>query len=467
MDLEAYMDALEDLEGLDDESLMRALRLVLDPPVSIVYLGDSIRGGALLPQPKLEYVEGEVVKRVLGEKGLEVFIALDLVVSLMPYSAKLYYTRVESVPLEEVRRLASDVRRRLEFLERLKSHSLMGEDEVKREVMLLAPSKRLVEAVKGRWDEWVWRRIDRYGVEAPDADRLVGEVLAIADALRGEGVKATILVDGESGYPSSVNEFNVVPLRIPASLAKLVYVRDQSVTWLENPIVGNMALDFRRGEEDVIIEAYHRLGFKPIFRVRWSILNGNLVKAYMEGGNFFVVKTEAGVAILTGVGVRGSNYATFKSLAGILPEDVRLIGVPLAGYVRDWASGAVHLDVVFSYIGSVGGERLALVDPSRMGFYALLEYDRRRESFKLVELPMLAREMGFKVDEPPREGQSPITMVNALNLGRGKIISDASNELVNRYLEMVYGVDVIRVDIPQLEAGGGGVRCATRELWRS
>jgi len=107
-----------------------------------------------------------------------------------------------------------------------------------------------------------------------------------------------------------------------------------------------------------------------------------------------------------------------------------------------------------------------LVDPSRLGFYSLLEYDRRSGSFKLIELPRLARELGITLDEPPREGASLITMVNALNLGRGRLVVDGYNEGVNRYLEKTYGVEVFKVEIPHLEAGGGGVRCATRELWR-
>jgi len=75
------------------------------------------------------------------------------------------------------------------------------------------------------------------------------------------------------------------------------------------------------------------------------------------------------------------------------------------------------------------------------------------------------KQLGIRISEPTREGASPITMVNALNLGKGKIISDWYNHAVNEYVERVLGVEVIEVKIPQIEAGGGGVRCATRELW--
>ncbi len=58
-----------------------------------------------------------------------------------------------------------------------------------------------------------------------------------------------------------------------------------------------------------------------------------------------------------------------------------------------------------------------------------------------------------------------MTMVNALNLGNGKLIVDAYNKIMNKYLEKEFGIDVIEVEIPQIEAGGGGPRCATRELY--
>jgi len=62
----------------------------------------------------------------------------------------------------------------------------------------------------------------------------------------------------------------------------------------------------------------------------------------------------------------------------------------------------------------------------------------------------------------PKTG-SDITLVNGLNLGEGKVVVDSFNKDANRYLEREWGLDLIEVEIPQVEAGGGGVRCATRE----
>ncbi|MEM3975018.1 MAG: hypothetical protein QW320_11675 [Ignisphaera sp.] len=468
LDLSRFIESLEGIDYTSDDTLLKALNLILDPPISTLSFNDVIIDGYKLPQPRLEYIEENIIRSVLGENGIDLFMSLDLVISMLPLS------KLESLTsssrgaiLEMLREEAYNTARSLAELYRIKAEDLRGEDDVKREILMLAPSIRLLDTVRGEWDKWVWKRTDRYGRESPDPKLILDDILRIGNALRDRGIKVYIATDMEHDYGDVLKPYDIISVKIPQRLAKIVYVRDQSVTWFKNPILGNMALDFRRGEEAVLSEIYSKLNLRPLFRIRWVAEGSRLIRAYMEGGNFFVIRTEYSTAVLTGVGVRGSNHATFKILSSILPEDVRLIGVPLAGYIKDWASGAVHLDVVFSYIGDVGGERLALVDPSRIGFYSLLEYRRREGAFRIIEMPRLMKELGVRLDEPPREGQSSITMINALNLGRGRIVSDSFNELINRYLERMYGIDVIRVDIPQLEAGGGGVRCSTRELWRS
>ncbi|MEM1685379.1 MAG: arginine deiminase family protein [Acidilobaceae archaeon] len=467
LDLSGIIESLEGIGYISDDKLLKTFNLILDPPISTLSFNDAIIGDFELPQPRLEYIEGRVIRSALGENGIDLFISIDLVISMLPLSKlESLVASDRNVILEIIREEAYTTARSLAELYRIRGEDFRSEDDVKREILILAPSSRLLDTVRGEWDKWVWRRTDRYGRESPDPKLILDDILRIGNALRDYGVKVYIATDIEHDYGDILKPYDIIPVKIPQRLAKIVYVRDQSVTWFKSPILGNMTLDFRRGEEAVLSEIYSKLNLRPLFRIRWVAEGDKLIRAYMEGGNFFVIKTEYGTAVLTGVGVRGSNYAVFKILASILPEDVRLIGVPLAGYIKDWVSGAVHLDVVFSYIGDIGGERLALVDPSRMGFYSLLEYNRREGSFKIIEMPRLMRELGVKLDEPPREGQSRITMINALNLGKGRIISDSFNELVNRYLERMYSIDVIRVDIPQLEAGGGGVRCSTRELWR-
>ncbi len=84
-------------------------------------------------------------------------------------------------------------------------------------------------------------------------------------------------------------------------------------------------------------------------------------------------------ALFTGIGVRGSNWATFEFLSYILPENIKIYGIPLSGYIKNWSeTGAVHLDVVFTYLGDLSRSYYALVDPMRIGFYSIVEYVRKK-----------------------------------------------------------------------------------------
>jgi arginine deiminase len=100
-----------------------------------------------------------------------------------------------------------------------------------------------------------------------------------------------------------------------------------------------------------------------------------------------------------------------------------------------------------------------------MGFYSALEYDRKSNSFILTEFSKIAKDLNILMVEPPRDGGSSITMTNALNLGRGRFLVDEVNHDVNKYMEQNLNAQLIEVKIPQIEAGGGGPRCATRELY--
>ena len=461
------------LDFVSEIALSKLLDLVLDPPVEVIELSEPILpqpGITPPPQPRVEFIDPAKLESEVGvPKAVELFLAVDQVVSLMPYSD---YVKLRSLGdkyrLELFYNWKEVVATSSKRLHKLKLEDFKAEDEKKESVMLIAPSERQLGVVRGKWTQWAWRQVAYDGSETPRVEGWIGEVAEIARMLAREGVKPVIVLDKRGDYRGCkhvVEGFTRVEVDIPENMAKIGYSRDQSVTWFENPVICNMALNLRQGEELVLNEIYYELKKPPVARARWSLVNGKLLRSSMEGGNFFVIKAEDEVVLITGVGVRGSNAATIEFLASLLPEGVRIIAVPIAGYIGDWKTGAVHLDVVFAYLGSVGGSRYALVDPARMGFYSALEYDRKTRGFRLIEFPLLMKQLGIKISEPPREGASPITMVNALNLGTGKVISDEYNREVNKYIEKVFGVDVIEVKIPQIEAGGGGVRCATRELW--
>jgi len=100
--------------------------------------------------------------------------------------------------------------------------------------------------------------------------------------LRNLCVKISIVME-RSTYNSirnKLSEFNsIVTVDMPIDKLKIIYTRDQSLTWLNNPIMYNMALPIRRGEEEVINEVYYKLGLTPLFKPRWALLGSVLVKA--------------------------------------------------------------------------------------------------------------------------------------------------------------------------------------------
>ncbi len=337
------------------------------------------------------------------------------------------------------------------------------ETDPKKAALLILPSDRQFEKVRRDWRGWLWRSRTNTGEITPTGEGWMKDILRIADALRNEGVEPIIAVDkGIYHEVSQVYSGRLIEVDIPENLPKTGYARDQSLTWWREPIIGLMALHLRKGEEDILIRIYRELGLDPIYAVSPEEVWGRVYMPHVEGGNYIVVDMDGETTIFTGVGVRGTNPPAFKSLSRILPRETRFIGVPISAYINDWETGAVHLDVVMMYIELDGGT--FLIDPSRMGLYSFLEYDRERGEFRIHNGVELLTEKGYNLVEPPRKGASKITMVNAFNLGGNKILVDSYNRETNRYLEKL-GADVIEVDIPHIEAGGGGIRCATKELW--
>jgi len=459
-------------EVIADETLVSTcISLCLNPPieqVSSMKVLTKQKGIGLPPQPKEEMISIDILKKKLKVKDpVSTFLAIDQVISLLPYRTLLKFRSSETKnKIETLEIWIKRLKPSIDALKKVTIKDLKPEDSVKQRILLIAPSQRQFNIVKGRWREWAWKEKTYNGKEAPDEKEWLENCATICAALKENGVRAIVVVDRDVTQRAKevISNAEIVEIDIPKGMAKIGYPRDQSVTWFDKPLIGNMALEIRKGEEEVLNEIYWALGCLPCARFRWATMGKHLVRAKMEGGNFFLLKSDEKAVLLTGIGVRGSNYATFKILADLMPEHIRLIGIPLAGYLRKWEMGAVHLDVVFGYIGEVEGHKWALVDPSRMGFYAALEYDRKKEAFNLIELSQIAKELEITLEEPPRENASKITMTNALNLGNGKLLVDKVNDTVNKYIEEELHVELIEVEIPQMEAGGGGPRCATREL---
>jgi len=455
------------------DSLASAVRVVLNPPLIRIGYAESLtklRGVGLPPQPERTLVrKQDLVKRLGFEGAVELFLAVDQVVSLLPLSVLESLKRMEGDEVvetlfewsEKMDRVRSEVGR-------LRVEDLRSEDDAKRRVLLVAPGRRQLEVVKGEWRRWVWSPRTLRGDPAPDHEAWMEELIGIGNALLEEGVRVVFAVDEddeERFLELSGRRFETVTVRMPPGKAKIGYARDQSVVWFRLPIICNMALEIRVGEEPLYNELYWRLGLPPALRPRWVNRGEHLERCVLEGGNFILVRGDDGYALFTGMGVRGTNAAALKTLSETLPPELPIYAVPLSGYIKDWrATGTVHLDVAVLYGGRVGGQNVMLVDPGRIGFYSVLRYLPEQDAFVPEELGQVARSLGITLDEPPRKGASRITMVNALNLGGGKLVVDPYNEAVNRYLEREWGFELVEVPVPQLDAGGGGVRCATREI---
>ncbi len=465
--------SFEIIDEIDDVELRNAVSFILDKPIhQLNYYLVNVRrfNEGFPPQPLIEYIPIKSIHEKLGRNGVEIFLAVDQVLSLLPRQKfnEVIKSTGSNEDLEIIRSLGRTLYNNyLETINKLELGNLNYEDSRKQHILLAIPSERQLNIVKGRWREYAWREKTVKGDMAPSVEGWIKDVTSISDALNSEGVKTTIIADRLLEDRLPFDKMKVLYLDITENLCKIGYVRDSSVTWFNRPIICNMALKFRRGEEEIMNDVYWKLGLIPVIRPRWIIEDDKLIQVKMEGGNFFLLKGDTEAGLITGLGIRGSDSQLFNLLDKTFPEEVRFFGVPLAGYLKDWISGAVHLDVVLTYIGEVGEGRIMLVDPSRMGFYSIIEYDRVSKNFKVIPFIEFAKEFELVIDELPRKNGSPITSLNALNLGDGKLVVDTFNKDANNYLEKELKVDLIQVNIPHIEAGGGGPRCATRDIVNS
>lgn len=431
------VESLERVIEADDDSILRALADVESPPLSRVSYADVLHPSGVPPQPELEFIDPGRLR-----VDAKLFLGVDLLASLGHPGDP-----------ESLRRGAEDLLSSIRRREELKP-----EDAPKTHVALALPERDHLEAVRGRWTEFVWKPRAYDGREAPDFDGWVEDLSSLADALRGEGIEVTFYGGGSVRIMEGLG-YRTVDVSLRGALPKLGYPRDPSVAWSGSPVIMNMTLEHRRGEEDAALQFFRKMGLRPCFRPRYWFDGRLLIRARAEGGNFISVRGERRNALFTGIGIRGSNRAAIELLREYLSlkgADLEIYGIPLPGYIRDWRTGAVHLDVVMMNAGPC-----IILSPGRMGFYSFLRFS---SSVELVEAGIVFKELGVEVDEMPAGG-SEITLVNALNIGRGKLVVDAYNEEASRYLEGEWGLDVVRVRIPQIEAGGGGVRCASREYF--
>ncbi len=466
-----FEEGFKILQDVSRSVLVRVLDLVFNPPVSIIDFSSVIYGVGSV-QACFEYIDIDFLR---DRSVASLFILLDEVLSIIPeHEVKsirsMYFSGEVDDVFDRVCKLCENFIKDLRTFQGFSECFLKYEDSMKTSILMILPGERQFRNVREDPNRWLWKKVTRNGDVTPTFDGWFREFLNICDVLVKEGLKVYLFVD-ESEYENvrsilSSPRINVYSIDIPPHLPKIGYSRDQSITITSRPILCNMVLNLRRGEEDVVKEIYYRLGIAPLFRPRWYIIDNVIVRAHIEGGNIFLIKTDRGVLLLSGSGIRGTNEAAVKVLDEVLPDYIRIVLIPIVSYIRDWEKGAVHLDVAFTYLGNVGGTYLCLIDPSRASIYSTIEFDRNKKQFKLIELLKIFKELDIYIDEPEKNSTySYSTMLNYLNLGNGKLIGDSYNRSINRYIEKTYGVDIIEIDIPHIEAGGGGIRCVTRELW--
>jgi len=457
------------LQEFDVKQIISAIRACFNLQVSLLsydkYLTKK-HGMGLPPQPERTLIYVEKLESMI-KAPVELFNVVDQVLSLMPLNM-LEEVR-ESLNVEILFSWAEKVDRARKRIESLSVSDVRSEDSKKRSVLMIIPSEKQLSVARKNRREWMWSLKTVYGEPAPEYRGWLNELLGIGEVLKSEGVNVAYACSEESRedlIEVCGKKFKCVIIDMPPDKAKIGYARDQSIVWFnDTPIICNMALNQRMGEENVLNEIYYKLNITPVLRPRWFNFGEYLEKAVIEGGNFIMVRGENAPALFTGIGVRGTNEAAIRIISKILPQEVEIYGIPLSGYIKNWKeTGTVHLDVALLYGGVINGYNVVFVDPGRIGFYSVIKYNRETETFTYTLLGDVARELGLTLDEPPRNGASRITMTNALNLGGGKLVVDPYNKTVNDYLEKEWGFDLIKVPIPQIEAGGGGIRCVTREF---
>ncbi len=109
--------------------------------------------------------------------------------------------------------------------------------------------------------------------DAPRGERWFRDIFNIAEKLSKEKIYSEIFIDSQledkiREYTIKDNYIKMHSILLPSDMPKIGYTRDQSVTWMRNPIIGNIALDIRKGEENVISEIYEQLNMAPLIRVR-------------------------------------------------------------------------------------------------------------------------------------------------------------------------------------------------------
>jgi len=194
------LESLELLLRAEDEEILKAFHDVKSPPVKRMSYVDVLHPREISPQPDVEIIEPSDLR-----SKKELFLGLDLVNSLYDISSP-----------DEAKRKAEEI---IESLK--KRESIKPEDHPKTHIALSLPEKEHLETVKGNWRDHVWKPVTYDGEEAPDFDGWMRDLLAIADALKAEGLRVTFYGGKSTEILKSKSSYDVVEVELKKELPKL------------------------------------------------------------------------------------------------------------------------------------------------------------------------------------------------------------------------------------------------------
>ncbi len=205
-----------------------------------------------------------------------------------------------------------------------------------------------------------------------------------------------------------------------------VFARDSSVMTAAGAVVTQLKQQWRRGEYAPVIRFY---------QANEIPIRGMITAGAIEGGDVTIV--EPGV-MLIGNGEERTEIQAARQLAGWMQADgweVRIEPIP---------GQFVHIDVLVSILAP----KLAAVcvEAASGGLVAWL----RAKGFEIIAVSLAD---AFKLG------------VNAISLGRDRVISTAASEDLNDQLRGL-GLEVYDPDLSMFTAGGGGAHCLAQALRR-
>jgi arginine deiminase len=211
-----------------------------------------------------------------------------------------------------------------------------------------------------------------------------------------------------------------------AALPYQVFTRDSTAMGPNGTVITQLAQPWRRGEYAPAIRFHQEAGIP----IRGMVTAGSL-----EGGDVMIV--EAG-AVLIGSGETRTQEAAANQLAGWFRED------GWEARVQPFPERYVHIDVLVAVLA----EKLAAACAEVLTGAAIDWL--RGKGFDLIEV---SAEQAFTLG------------LNAISLGRDRVISAAAAEELNAMLR-ARGLEVIEVDLSMFTLGGGGAHCLGQALRR-